>query len=110
MAIAKVDMKSTGISPYAQTQNVKINNISTECEWMQTRELAATLTNLSRDQRRESVRLRLLLFALCVDQTPINTNNHLQRQRLAWESGCRDEEIINKTNKRSSSYRPGWCQ
>ena len=77
---------------------------------MQTRELAATLTNLSRDQRRESVRLRLALFALRVEQTLINTNNHLQTRRLVWESGCGDEAKINKTNKQGSSYRPDCCQ
>ena len=96
-----------------ERKNVNIStktNISTGCEWTQTRELAVALTNLSLNQRRESVHLRLALLALRVDQTPINTNNHLQRQRLVWESGCRDETIINKTNKRSSSYRPGWCQ
>ena len=96
-----------------ERKNVNIStktNISTGCEWTQTRELAVALTNLSLNQRRESVHLRLALLALCVDQTPINTNNHLQRQRLVSESGCRDEAMIKKTNKRSSSYRPGWCQ
>ena len=87
-----------------------MTNISTECEWMQTRELAATLTNLSRDQRCESVRLRLLLFALCVEQTSINTSNHLQTRELVWERGCGDEAIVNKANKQGSSYRPDWCQ
>ena len=67
-----------------------------------------TLTNLSRNQSRESV--HLALFALRVGPTPINTNKHLQRRGIVCESGCRDEVIMNKTNKQSSSYRPFFCK
>ena len=74
-----------------QTQNENIStktNISTGCEWTQTRELAVALTNLSLNQRRESVHLRRLgLLVLRVGQTPINTNKRLQRRRLIWGSG-----------------------
>ena len=90
--------KSTHIRAYARrTQNENIStktNISTGWEWTQTREPTATLTNLSLNQRRQSVHRRLTLFTLRVDPTPINTNNHLQRQGLVRESGCRDEAAV----------------
>ena len=45
-----------------------------------------------------------------MDQTSINTSNHLQTRRLVWERECGDEAIVNKTNKQGNSYRPDWCQ